>query len=429
MRSPACPPSPVLACGLQSTWHWIYSWLKAPPMNASLRTALVSFVLSLLALSGSLAAEGLPPGLVKDRPTSGRYVKTDQGYMVPYQQTIPGTEATFEMQPIPGGKFLLGSPASEKGHKPDEAPQVEVTVEPFWMSTYEVTWTEYKQYMAQYQIFKKLAAAKIQPATDDNKGLIVTAPSSLYDPTFTFKLGDDGRQPAVTMSQFAAKQYTKWVSGLTGQFYRLPGEAEWEYACRAGAGGAYSFGDEPSQLGDYGWFFDNSGETMHQVGQKKPNAFGLFDMHGNVGEWVLDEYTKDGYARLKGKGAVSWNESIAWPTKLYPRVIKGGGFEDDAAGCRSAARRKSDDDDWREEDPNFPQSPWWFTSQPALSVGFRPIRPLHAPPPAERSKFWDADIEQLQADVDQRIDQEGRGARAIAVPGLVDAIKRLESAP
>jgi hypothetical protein len=227
------------------------------------------------------------------------------------------------------------------------------------------------------------------------------------------------------MSQFAAKQYTKWLSGLTGQYFRLPTEAEWEYACRAGATTAYSFGDDPAQLGDHAWFFDNAGERMHLVGKKKPNSWGLYDMHGNVAEWVIDDYTKEGHKRLDGKGVVTWKDAIAWPKKLFPRTIKGGGFEDDAAGCRAAARRKSDDDDWREEDPNFPQSPWWFTSQPALSVGFRPIRPLKLPAREEVGKFWDADIEQIQADVDQRIDQEGRGSRAVASPQLLDAIKKL----
>jgi formylglycine-generating enzyme len=395
-------------------------------MVSTFRAVLALVVLSLLGGLRAAAAEVAVPGLVKEQPTSGRFVKTDQGYMVPYEQTIPGTEAKFTMQPIPGGKFLLGSPASEKGHKADEAPQIEIEVEPFWMSTYEVTWSEYKPYMAMYQIFKKIAEAKLQPATVANKSLIVTAPSSLYDPTFTFKLGEDPKQPAVTMSQFAAKQYTKWLSGITGLYFRLPTEAEWEYACRAGSAAAYSFGDDAAQLRDHGWFYDNAGERMHLVGEKKPNAWGMFDMHGNVGEWVIDEYTKDGYERMKGKGVVPWREAIAWPTKLFPRVVKGGGFEDDAAGCRCAARRKSDDDDWREEDPNFPQSPWWFTSQPALSVGFRPIRPLREAALEERSKFWDADVEQLRADVDQRIDQEGRGARAVAEPQLLEAIKKLK---
>jgi formylglycine-generating enzyme required for sulfatase activity len=390
----------------------------------------LAIVLQLTAAAApAIAADSLPAGLAKEQPATGRFVKTEAGYMVPYRQAIPGTDVTFEMQPIPGGKFLLGSPPGEKGRKPEEGPQVEVQVEPFWMSAHEVTWDEYKPYMAMYQIFKKLLAAKLQPITSENKPLIVTAPSSLYDPTFTFKLGAEPQQPAVTMSQFAAKQYTKWLSGITGLYFRLPTEAEWEHACRAGSTTAYSFGDDASQLGEYGWFFENAGERMHLVGQKKPNAWGLFDMHGNVSEWVIDEYSKDGYERLKGKGLVPWMDAVGWPKKLYPRVVRGGGFEDDAAGCRCAARRKSDDDDWRAEDPNFPQSPWWFTSQPALSVGFRPIRPLRDAAIAERNKFWNADVEQIQADVDQRIDQEGRGARAVAGPQLLDSIKKLNETP
>ncbi len=397
-------------------------------MNGARPSPLWGFLLSLVCWR-AFAADAVPPGLVKDQPNSGRFVKTDAGYMVPYLQTIPGTDVTFEMQPIPGGKFLLGSPDTQHGHKPDEGPQIEVEIAPFWMSTYEVTWAEYKKYMQMYVLFKKLTAAKLQPATPASKNEIVTAPSSLYDPTFTFKLGDDARQPAVTMSQFAAKQYTKWLSGITGLYFRLPTEAEWEYACRAGSTGAYSFGDDARELAEYAWFYDNSGERMHLVGEKKPNAWGLFDMHGNVSEWVIDGYTLDGYAALKGKGVVNWRDAIAWPKKLYPRVVKGGGFEDDAAGCRCAVRRKSDDDDWRSEDPNFPQSPWWFTSQPALSVGFRPIRPLAVPSIEERNKFWNADLESLQGDVDQRIDQEGRGARAFANPQLLDALKQLSEMP
>ncbi len=393
-------------------------------MNMLIRTVCLvatACVATSLVPAGTRGEEN--PGLVPEQPASGRFVKTDQGYMVPYTMAIPGTEAKFQMQPIPGGTFKLGSPQGEAGRKPEEGPQIEVTLEPFWMSTYEVTWTEYKQYMAMHDKFKRLLSAKLHPITDANKADVVTAPSSLYDPTFTFKQGADPRQPAVTMSQFAAKQYTKWLSGLTGQFYRLPSEAEWEYACRAGTSTAYFFGDDPSELDAYAWHYGNSSETTHPVGLKQPSPWGLYDIHGNVGEWCLDQYLKEGYKRLEGKSPDGIS-AIAWPTKLYPRVIRGGGWDEDPDRLRSAARRGSDDDDWRAEDPNFPQSPWWFTSEPALSVGFRPIRPLREPAKAERNKFWDADLPQLQSDVDQRIDQEGRGARGVANPDLPAAIKK-----
>jgi formylglycine-generating enzyme required for sulfatase activity len=412
--------------------NWHFSTRQhTMPLTTPVRTFGTTLAVLVAAASFCQAADAPTPGLVPDQPASGRFVKTERGYMVPYKLTIPGTEATIEMQPVPGGTFKLGSSEAQAGRKPDEGPQVAVEIEPFWIAAYEITWDQYKPYMAMYDLFKKLKAANLLEINDTNKHLIVTAPSNLYDPTFTFKLGAQPKQPAVTMSQFAAKQYTKWLSGLVGHYYRLPSEAEWEYACRAGTTTAYSFGDDPSQLSDYGWFYDNGGETTHLVGQKKANPWSLFDMHGNVGEWVLDEYTKNGYETLAAKSAgkpLSWQEAIAWPKKLYPRVVRGGGWDDDAAGCRSAARRKSDDDGWREEDPNFPQSPWWFTSQPALSVGFRPIRPLNEPPSAaERNKYWDADIEQIQGDVDHRIDNEGRGARGISTPELPATIKKLQS--
>jgi formylglycine-generating enzyme required for sulfatase activity len=344
--------------------------------------------------------------------------------MVPYAATIPGTEIKFEMQPIPGGKFKLGSPAGEADRKQDEGPQVEIEVAPLWMGTYEVTWAEYKHYMKMHDLFKKLAQAKLHPITDENKSYVVTAPSNLYDPTFTFQFGEEPRQPAITMSQFAARQYTKWLSGISGVFYRLPTEAEWEYACRAGTTTAYSFGDDAGQLGEHAWFMDNAGESTHLVGEKKANPWGLFDMHGNVAEWVLDEYTEKGYEKLSGKNHRA-AEAVQWPMKLFPRTIRGGSWDDDAAGCRSASRRGTDDDAYREEDPNFPKSPWWFTSGHGLAVGMRIVRPLAPPAEKDRAKFWEADIDQVREDTNQRIDQEGRGARGVANPELPAAIKKL----
>lgn len=369
----------------------------------------------------ALAAD-LPLGLVKDKPTSGPSVQTKQGFMVPYKTKIPGTDVEYEMVPVPGGKVKLGSPASEKDRKDDEGPQLEVEISPFWIGKYEVTWSEYKSYMALHNLLKEMSANKIRPTPKADVADVITAPSNLYDPTFTFSKGSDPRQPAISMSQYAAKQYTKWLSGISQRFYRLPTEAEWEYACRAGTTTPYSFGDGPDALQEYAWIFANAEEVTHKVGEKKPNPWGLYDMHGNVSEWVLDGYGP--YPDAKGK-VLSAKDAMAKPTKLYPRVVRGGSYDDKPPACRSAARKKSDDDDWREQDPNFPQSPWWFTSNYGLCVGMRLVRPLEAPADrAGQELYWKPDNQQILDDVNRRIDEEGRGARGISDPSL---LKDLES--
>lgn len=406
--------------------------MKTYCVTTAVRTAALGLVTALLATglpANWLAAQQTPvtqPGIASAAPASGRFVRlADDRFMVPYQATIPGTTVQFEMQPIPGGRFKLGSPASEVKRTADEGPQVEVDVEPFWIGTYEVTWAEYRTYMRLNDAFRKIAEAKLKPITPENAAWVVTAPSKLYDPGFTFQMGEAPRQPAVTMSQFAARQYTKWLSGLTTHVYRLPTESEWEYACRAGTTTAYSFGDDPSKLDDHAWHFGNAKDTTHQVGQKKPNPWGLYDMHGNVSEWTLDEYIADRYQKLPA-GPQAASSIVAWPTRVYPRVVRGGCWDDDAERLRAAARRGSHDDDWRAEDPNVPKSPWWFTSQPSLGVGFRIVRPLNPPDKKTLAKMWDADVESIQRDADRRIDFDGRGARGIADPGLPDLLKKVQ---
>ncbi len=365
------------------------------------------------------------PGITKNEPKSGRFVKFDGGYMVPYKVTIPGTNVTFEMEPIPGGKFKLGSPESEEDRSDDEGPQIEVTVRPFWMGKYEVTWSEYKHYMRLEKIFKAFEQRGLRKVEEANQVDAITSPSSLYDPTFTFEAGQGPRQPAATMTQFAAKQYTKWLSRLTDVFYRLPTEAEWEYACRAGTTTAYYFGDDPDDLENYAWYSDNSDEERHTVGKLKPNPWGLYDMHGNVAEWVLDKYDEKGYERLAGK-AVTAAEAFAKPDEPYPLVVRGGSWELDAEQCRSASRLASDDDEWKESDPNFPQSPWWFTDSPALGVGFRIIRPFDVPKTRKQQEaYWEAGLQAIEDDAKNRIRDNGRGSYGIVDPQLPDAIKTL----
>jgi formylglycine-generating enzyme required for sulfatase activity len=356
--------------------------------------------------------------------------------MVAYDESIPGTDVTFRMIPVPGGTYRMGSPAAEPGRSDDEGPVFEVTVEPFWIGRCEVTWGEYKRYMEACDLFKAMAAASLRPVTGDNEIDAVTAPSSLYDPTTTFVNGEDDDLPAVTMTPFAARQYTKWVSGLTGRFYRLPSESEWEYACRAGSQTPWSTGSDPAALDAAAWFADNADETTHPVGGKAANAWGLHDMHGNVAEWVVDELVAGGYARQAAlPQPVAAADTIAWPEKLYPRVLRGGAYYDEASECRSAARRGSRDaggttadPDWKDIDPNLPKSPWWYTEEPALGVGMRVVRPLVEPDVAVRHRWWNADVESIRLDTFDRL-QQGRGAQGLVDPKLPAELKAAGLAP
>ena len=174
--------------------------------------------------------------------------------------------------------------------------------------------------------------------------------------------------PAISMTQYSALTFCKWLSKVTGKFYRLPTEAEWEYACRAGSSTAYHFGDEVDQLGDYAWYWDNCEDKYHKVGSKKPNQWGLYDMHGNVAEWTMDQYQADYYASLQPGAKNPWRP----PTALYPRSVRGGSWEDDPEDLRSARRTESKRD-WQKRDPQIPKSFWWNTDAPFL--GFRVVRP------------------------------------------------------
>jgi formylglycine-generating enzyme required for sulfatase activity len=283
-----------------------------------------------------------------------------------YSETIPGSEVKFEMIAIPGGTFLMGSPPGEPGRADDEGPQHPVKIRPFWMGKTEVTWDEYDLYWKQEEGAKK--PDKQSPA--DKEADAVSRPTPPYADE-TFDLGREGH-PVLCITHHAAMEYCRWLSARTGKTYRLPTEAEWEYACRAGTTTAYSFGDDPEKLDDYAWYAKNSEETTQPVGKKKPNPWGLYDMHGNVAEWCLDHYQKDYYSTFPA------DKLSLWPVKLptaarFSHVARGGSWTDDAAKLRSAARRGSTKK-WIERDPQRPQSIWWLTD--ATFVGFRIMRPV-----------------------------------------------------
>jgi len=325
-----------------------------------MRVAL-SLTVSLLLLLSS--GNGRSVSLAEARDESG----AQAAEMKRYTETIPGAGVKFEMAPIPGGTFVMGSPASEAGRATDEGPPLEVTLRPFWMGAMEVTWDEYDLYAFSQDILKDRpqSAASNQTGSD-----AVTRPTPPYaDESFGY---GKGRQPVISITHHAAMEYCRWLSAKTGKLYRLPTEAEWEYACRAGAKTAYGFGDDAKALGQYGWYANNSDGAPHEVGKKKPNAWGLYDMHGNVAEWCIDQYDKDFYSSLKSSKPVL--APVLLPgEKRYPHVVRGGSWDDDAPMLRSAARRASRKE-WSRRDPQRPQSIWWHTD--ATFVGFRLVRPL-----------------------------------------------------
>ncbi len=309
-------------------------------------------------------------------------VASKQEEMKAYKEIIEHTDATISMVPIPAGKFLMGSPAAEPGRNADESPQREIEISPFWMSKFEITWDAYDVWASDLDIFRR-TVSKIQATPRDKLADVfqLSQPTKPYT-DMTFGMGSRGF-PAICMTQHSVRTFCKWLTAKTGRYYRLPTEAEWEYACRAGTTTAYSFGDDPSQLDEYAWFADNTDGSYKKVGRKKPNPWGLYDMHGNVAEWVLDQHRETGYLPLEGAAK---KDPLDIPLTLYPRSVRGGGWDQSAEQLRSAVRMGSTED-WIAQDPQVPVSIWYLTD--ALNVGFRVVRPLVEPTEAEKSAIWE----------------------------------------
>lgn len=301
--------------------------------------------------------------------------------MADYSAKVPQTGAPYHMVAVPGGEFLMGSPPAEAGRDAIEGPQTRVKVAPFWMGKYEVSWDEYEPYMiTQVDRLKNGARKDYDPV---KHGIVdaVSQPTAPYV-EMSFGMGQQG-YPAISMTEHAANKYCQWLSAQTGHFYRLPTEAEWEYACRAGKTTAYSFGDDAAELDQYAWYYDNSEEKYQKIGEKKPNPWGLHDMHGNVMEWTADQFVPDYFERLRGTPT----NPFVRPQTLYPRSVRGGGWDDGPEQLRSAFRRGSDPS-WKQQDPQLPKSVWYFTDAPWL--GFRVVRPKDVPSVEEMYFYWNS---------------------------------------
>jgi len=285
-----------------------------------------------------------------------------------FEQKIPNSSVSFKMILIPAGSFLMGSRERENGHRADEGPVTKVTLDSFWIEEHEVTYDEYILFQDETKDF---------PPLPDG----ITRPSPPYI-DFTLGMGKNGGFPANSMSQYAAIMYCKWLYKKTGIFYRLPTEAEWEYACRAGSIAAYPFGEEKDQLKKYAWYKENSENKYHAVKLLQPNAWGLYDMLGNVAEWTLDQYQADYFEKIK-KDPIN---PLLQPVVKYPLTLRGGSFRDDAIALRSAVRIPSDRK-WNARDPQIPRSKWWNTDAPF--IGFRVVRPVKQPDAVAADRFFE----------------------------------------
>lgn len=214
-----------------------------------------------------------------------------------FQDAVEDSEGAPEMVYLPGGAFTMGDGA---GNGLDhERPTHEVMLSAFAIGRFPVTVAAYRRHVE--------ATGSHQPQS----------------------LETNGAHPVVGISWRDAAAYCGWLSEQTGERYHLPSEAQWEYACRAGSSAVYCFGDDASQLGDYAWYAANAGGQVHPVGQKQPNAWGLYDMHGNMLEWVEDRY---------GEYSAQYEYNPNGSETGSYRVIRGGSWGSRAEFCRSSYR-------------------------------------------------------------------------------------------
>ena len=239
---------------------------------------------------------------------------------------VPGTVVEFKMVKLPAGKVTL---------KDKDGKETEHAIKPIWIGQYEVQWQEYGIYWQRLDLTAEQVAKNFD---GENR------PSKPYG-AVERGWGRDG-SPAMGMFANEGKKYCAWLNKVTGKKYRLPTEAEWEYACRSGGP---PLKPTAAELKEMAWYMDNSDSQTQPVGQKKPNAWGLYDMLGNVAEWVVT---------AAGKEAVA-----------------GGSWQDEAEDVHSA-RREEYSPSWQRDDSQFPKGKSWLSN--GAFVGFRVVREIEA---------------------------------------------------
>ncbi|KAA6320566.1 Serine/threonine-protein kinase pkn1 [termite gut metagenome] len=297
-----------------------------------------------------------------------------------YTEQIPATPLSFKMVAIPGGSFNMGSGEKEAFHKEDESPVRNVTLSPFFMGETEITWDMYWEFYMHTMSEGRTPPEKVY-ANNSNPNV-----DAISGPTPPFGFPDQGwgsgDRPAITMTHYAAETFCQWLSKKTGKQYRLPTEAEWEYAARGGTETPYFFAGNPKKYSDnsfwrkffaadtevissYVIYKKNSKNRTQEPSEVEANPFGLKNMAGNVMEYCADKYDAQAYTKSDKNVTNPLNsEGTEW-------VVRGGNYTSDAADLRSAARDYTTHDAWLKTDPQQPKSIWWYSD--IRGIGFRVV--------------------------------------------------------
>lgn len=298
-----------------------------------------------------------------------------------FSETLPGTNAALRMIAVPGGEFTIGSPDKEPYHRKDESPQKNVRISPFFMSEVEVTWRQFWAFYNETMSEGRTPPAKIYANNSRSDIDAVSGPTPPFGfPDQGWGMGD---RPAITMTHYAAETFCQWLSLKTGRTYRLPTEAEWEYAARGGTSTPYFFDGDPKKfskenfwnkfsgadttmISRYIIYDANSSDQTQEASKVKANPFGLKNMLGNVMEYCADKYSEDAYSRLQD-GVL--DPPAATDGNEY--VVRGGDYSSDASSVRCSSRGRTFNDDWLRTDPQNPKSIWWYSD--IKGIGFRVV--------------------------------------------------------
>lgn len=305
---------------------------------------------------------------------------TQVSSFIDYIENIPGTAIQISMKAIPGGTFKMGSTKSEPFHKDDEGPQRDVTISPFFMAEVEITWDQYWSFFENTMSEGRIPPTIVYATNSDPEVDAISGPTPPYGSVDQGWGG--GSRPAITMTHYAAEVFCLWLSKKTEKNYRLPTEAEWEYAARGGTEKPYFFSGDPKKFSDKGFwrrFVDasidsisdyviysrNSNNRTQQPDKVKPNPFGLKNMLGNVMEYCADKYSASAYSKTSN------SVEDPWETEGEEYVVRGGNYFSDASEVRCAARNYTNHDAWLKTDPQQPKSLWWYSD--FRGIGFRVV--------------------------------------------------------